>query len=364
MERIAWVIPGLIGGNFVGAVIYQDGRTEKIEGNAHGFCALDPNHKMGSFNWLTPEERGVVSELFDFQPWKKVDDTSGTAKSGPVNDIAGLAYYMNRTKRYNHYPMGRAYHLTRLVAHINKSEDVRWIDLPSERVFMDRHLHTFYFNLPGTGTRLAGHAIIEGHVHHGPAASVYGYFQGRLQKLARISWHGSSTGWVNLIGTGDFDGDGCVEIALIRNPQENGSLELWEMRYEASPSGTPFSLVLKARSEGFSNHVFGTLAARLSVVADVNFDGILDLIVPDRSRTTLRVMSFVGDQFTEIHRVELPSAVAYDMTYDSPFSYKPKRGYTLVVPLEDNTVHLVQLPNWERRRFKRPPECAGAYRPN
>ena len=79
VKRIEWLFPGASVLNSMGVVLYRDGRALKVRGNSQGFCDPDPNHKVYSSNWLTPEERHVTSRLLEFSPEMNVDESSGTA---------------------------------------------------------------------------------------------------------------------------------------------------------------------------------------------------------------------------------------------------------------------------------------------
>ena len=179
---------------------------------------------------------------------------------------------------------------------LNKAQRYRIVKLPPERVFMSRHLNPFAFGRHDRNRSLGlSVALIEGHVTRGPALSVYGYYGGRLGLIARTPWHGDKRGWIALVKAFDLDWDGCPELALVRDPQANGTLEIWQLRHEPSPDGTPFTLVKRAEAKGFSNHVFGTFSNRISAAIDADGDGTLDLVVPDQTRKVLRVMSVKGE---------------------------------------------------------------------
>ena len=363
VERIEWLFPGASVMKFLGFVLYRNGRVLRVEGNSHGFCDPDPNHKVHSNHWLTPEERGVTSRLLEFRPEMNVDDSSGTAERGPMDDTPTVGFLFARSAVNTLAALGRDYHLSSLAVLMNKAQRYRIINLPPERLFMSRHLNPFALGRDAKNRAFSlGVALIEGHISRGPALSVYGYYDGRLGLIARSPWHGDKNGWMVLAKAFDLDWDGCPELAVVRDPQADGTLEIWQLRHEPSPDGTPFTLVKRAEAKGFSNHVFGTFSNRIAVTTDLDGDGTFDLVVPDQTRKVLRVMSLKGGRLEEIHRVELPAPVAHDLTYH--VAWKDPRRVTLAVPLEDDTIRLVPLEHPQKRLQRRRPRCNAAYQPN
>ena len=360
VERIQWEFPGLYGRKVQGVVVYRDGRRINVRGDHQRLCDLEPDREVYESRWLTLEERGLDAKFLSYSQGKNADDTEGTAEADSVDETSSYAWFSNRTTILDRPVIGRGYHLTRLVIHTNKTDRNRFVDLPSDRVFMSRYVNPFSLNLHGNHHPV-GMALIEGHVAHGPALSVYGYFEGRLQLLARTPWHGDRHGWMVLVKARDLDRDGCPELAVVRDPQDKGMLEVWELRHELSPDGTPFRLVKRAEAQGFSNHVFGTASTRISLAVDADRDGIIDLIVPDRTRKFLRVMSLKDGRLEEVRLIALPAPIAHDLNFFHA-THKKVRKLTLVVPLEDSTIRLVKI-DVPRVPYKRSSEsCAAAYK--
>lgn len=360
VERVSWPVPAFHITDFIGFVTYRDGDGGILKGNGRGLCDLDIGDNARADEWLTPDEGGRTKHMLGRWPDANIDDTTSAAKPGPVDESPFMAFLANRTEVYDHRATGRAYHLTRLVAYMIPSSRYRFTDLPPDRVFMSRRTNPFAVARDGIRPVVFGFALIEAHVTRGPALSVYAYFEGRLQLLARTPWHGDRRGWLTVVQARDLDRDGCPEVAVIRDPQNSGTLEIWELRHEASTEGTPFTLVKRAEADGFSNHDYGTASARISVVLDVDGDGNNELIVPDGTRTTLRVMSLKGDRLREMFQIALPGPAKHDLAYHAT-RYDNKRALNLVVPLEDGTIRLVPVDN-PQVPFTRPSaKCTAQY---
>jgi hypothetical protein len=115
---------------------------------------------------------------------------------------------------------------------------------------------------------------------------------------------GRPNAWLNPAGIADFDGDGTLDIALVRQPHVVGRLELW--------SWSNGGLKKSAELGDVSNHAIGSRALGLSAVHDFDRDGRPDLAVPSLDRHALRLIAF-APTLREIGRVGLPARVATDM---------------------------------------------------
>lgn len=125
-----------------------------------------------------------------------------------------------------------------------------------------------------------------------------------LTVVAQSSYTGLRNRWLNIAGIADYDGDGRIDIALVRTPHIGGTLEFWSYSHLNDPAPR---LSRIAAMSGFSNHEYGSRQLNLSASLDWNDDGLIDLIVPSNDRTILRIMGFVTGQLKELDSVVLPS---------------------------------------------------------
>ena len=84
----------------------------------------------------------------------------------------------------------------------------------------------------------------------------------------------------------DFDGDGVTEVAAVVTPHLSGRLTIFQR------DGTKFER--EAERSGYSTHFIGSTVLDMSIIEDVNGDGVPDIILPSLDRDRLAVVSFAG----------------------------------------------------------------------
>jgi len=162
---------------------------------------------------------------------------------------------------------------------------------------------------------------------------IYGFVETpKLVKIAQTPFIGMSHRWLNIIGVGDFDGDGTNEIAIVVTPHIGGRLEIWELR--------DGKLVKEAEMDGFTNHINGSVVQDMSAIGDYNADGVADLAVPDDSRKSIHLLSFLGGELKEIKTLPLPARITTNIVpLTISKNFKEMSGPPgLMMGLENNTL--------------------------
>lgn len=210
------------------------------------------------------------------------------------------AWYADPTDRYPHGALGDIIEGGAIVG-----EDVFGqlyvAELGPSEVFEDLTPRVVDINGDGRNEIIT----IRSSVRSGAAVAVYGISGTRLIELAATEPIGRSNRWLNIAGIADFTGNGQPDIAIVKTPHIGGRLEIlaWERN----------ELKLVDSAEGFSNHVFGSLAQGLSAVASVNGDRIPDLILPNAARDEIRMVTAAGGRINEIAVLPLPGRVVTDI---------------------------------------------------
>lgn len=216
----------------------------------------------------------------------------GSTLATGTRDIT-RAWLAAPTKRYGHAVLGDAIEAGSLIIETTDGKS-HTVTVGDNAVFED--LAPRLADLDGDGRDEI--VVVKSYLARGAALAVIAQRKGRYRIVAETPPLGAPNRWLNPAGIADFNGDGKIDIALVRQPHVVGALELWT--FEKSSLRKTESL------DGFSNHIAGSRALDLSATADVDGDGAPDLILPSLDRSRLRVVSF-KPQAREIASIALPS---------------------------------------------------------
>ena len=111
-------------------------------------------------------------------------------------------------------------------------------------------------------------------------------------------------GTLDPIGLGDFEGKGQEQIALVASPESNGYLETYAFEGGA--------LKRKWRLYGYSSRLSGSGREGVAVLADLNGDGVTDLLLPRNDLLGLGVVTMAGGYSRPLWRTEFLTPLASD----------------------------------------------------
>lgn len=251
------------------------------------------------------------------QAWAQKLPHSQTAKG---TNIVHSVELIEPTQRYQHFVLGDQFEAAGFQVNYRDGRKATF-NLPAAEVFEDRIPRLV--DLTGDGVEEL--VVVQSHIQKGASLAIYSLAPSNVYLLAQTSYIGQSNRWLNPAGIADFDGDGRVEIALISKPHLSKELQLW--RY------TKGKLSLVSTHVGFSNHRLGSREQQLSAQADINADGITDLIVPGSNRKSLHMISFANG-FEVLRTIELAGEIA------GPVSLN---GGKLRVPLRSGKIEIFQI---------------------
>jgi hypothetical protein len=254
----------------------------------------------GSHHTLGLDEQGVT-----LAPRPTPIPPSGSGDSHPMPDeVVTLgtrniraAWFRDPTERYGHGVLGDAIEAGGLALRLDGGyREV--LDLTTEAVFEDRIPRIVDIDGDGVDEILA----VKSYTKAGAALAVIETSDRGLRMAAESEPLGQPFRWLNPAGVGDFDGDGRNEIAAVVTPHLGAVLKLYEWKDER--------IIPEHQANGFSNHAIGSSELGLSDAADMNGDGIPDLIVPDAARRNLRIVTFAFGTFRQLAEVHNTDSVS------------------------------------------------------
>ncbi|MFN2321730.1 MAG: hypothetical protein ABR510_02050 [Trueperaceae bacterium] len=197
------------------------------------------------------------------------------------------AGYDEPVERYGHFALGRPHEYARAWARTDAGRSVV-LELAEDEVFEDLAPRLVQFTEDGPTELLAIVSSRSG----GARLALLGLRGDTLEVVARSAAIGTPHRWLNPVGFADLDDDGVAEIAAVTTPHIGGVLRVY--RRDGG------RLVQIAALGGFSNHVYRSPELALSRPARV--DGRMQLLVPDVTRTSVRVIALEGDRLVETYR--------------------------------------------------------------
>ncbi|MEZ5776357.1 MAG: VCBS repeat-containing protein [Hyphomicrobiaceae bacterium] len=251
-----------------------DGSWVKLTDCEAGFCALAVKG--------TPRSESRPKDAIE---GSQIATSRGTIRR---------AYLAGATERAGTMPFGVPL-AGRLVA-VDDTNRSHVLELGLDRVFED--LSPQIADLDGDGSSEVVTAIRD--EAGGGRLAVIGLVDNDPRIIAESAPEGPGRA-VLAAAIGDLDGDGTLDIAAVADPAGEGVLTLWHYRDHRLEPGRSLP--------GFSNLVPGAPVTDLAAAADMDGDGIDDLVLPDRERTRLRVVSLAHGEVAEPGRIALPAPI-------------------------------------------------------
>lgn len=236
------------------------------------------------------------------------------SRAAAGRDIA-LAWLAEPTGRYAHGVLGDALEAGALNVTLRSGATLTH-RLPPNEVFED--LAPRIVSLMPDGREQV--VVVRSLQDKGASLAVYRIMKGRLEMMSASEPIGLPNRWLNPVGAADVDGDGKPEIVAVLTPHIGGILTVYGVAGDR--------LVEKGRVGSFSNHRIGSTEIGLSALADVDRDGIMDIVLPSADRSTLKVVTFRGGRFRTLASLPLPARA------DGNFRRLPG-DEGIVIPLDD-----------------------------
>lgn len=116
--------------------------------------------------------------------------------------------------------------------------------------------------------------------------------------------------WYHLIAAAQFIEGGPLEIAAVRTPHIGGVVEIFSLEGDR--------LIIQGSLGGYSSHQMGSRNMDSAFAGDTNGDGLIELIVPDQTQSSLAAIQFNAGELTALWTVPLGGKLSTNLTAVNP----------------------------------------------
>jgi hypothetical protein len=151
--------------------------------------------------------------------------------------------------------------------------------------------------LPIGEGRRPGVVVVKSAPRQGSSILVLGWRDAGLELLAEGPAFGQKNRWVHVIGAADLSGDGIPELIAVNTPHLTGVLVAYNRRAAA--------LIPSAKALGYSSHAVGSRNQDQAAIANMSGGGRLQIILPRQSREVLVALELSGARWEERWALQL-----------------------------------------------------------
>jgi hypothetical protein len=286
--RPTWVLPDPMSPGGAWLVALEDGSVVRVSAPADGDAVVEPEElaKLEPGEppqvQLSADGEVVVSRALDADRWFDDPTPDTRVVEAPDGTLVALS---DPTARYPHGAVGDEVEAGAISVRDPGGEVTR-IEVSDTAV------------IEGTSPLLGDLAadvrqpqilVTVSDMYEGARLVLYG-LDG--QQIAASRPIGQGYRWIHQIGVGPTGPDGETEIIAVRTPHIGGIVEAYQL--------IDGRLKLVASQLGYSSHQLGSLNLDMALLADVDGDGRLEIIVPTQDMTSLGLLERAGDGFSLI----------------------------------------------------------------
>jgi len=206
------------------------------------------------------------------------------------------AWLFQQTLDYDHEILGDAIEAKSMAVILNDDKQLN-ITLDKNHVFEDLKVRLYDIDKDKEDELF----VIKTNVNKGASLAVYKVEDEEIKQVATTGYLNRNYRWLNVVGFGDFDGNGIQNIAIVKTPHIGGYLTIYE--YADS------QLKEKYKRYGFTNHFIGSTELNMVNVNDLNNDKIDEMILVQMNARNIKIVNYKNNRYHELATIKNDSKV-------------------------------------------------------
>jgi hypothetical protein len=262
-------------------------KTVHLQNNTLYIKTKNRKYKQITFNNNQIEIQKFTPKKPEFKPKRILKHSSVTTSNKNIKH----AWLYQQTLDYDHEILGDAIE-AKSIAVILKDDTKTTLTLDDTHVFEDLKVRLYDINKDNEDELF----VIKTDPDKGASLAVYTVQDKEINLVATSGYLNRTYRWLNVIGFGDFDGNGEKNIAIVKTPHIGGYLTIYEYKNN--------QLIEKYKRYGFTNHYIGSRELDMSAVSDLNNDNIDEIILPKMNGKTIKILNYKNGRYTELKSIQ------------------------------------------------------------
>ena len=219
-------------------------------------------YKQIIFNQDQIEIKNFKPKAAAFKPRRLLRDSKVTNSNKNIKH----AWLYQQTLDYDHEILGDAIE-AKSIAVLLKDDKKLTYTLDDNHVYEDLRVTLYDIDEDNEDELF----VIKTNINKGASLAVYKIENDIINQVATSGYLNRTYRWLNIVGFGDFDGNGIKNIAIVKTPHIGGYLTVYEYKNK--------NLIEKYKRYGFTNHYIGSRELDMVAVNDLDNDNIEEMIL-------------------------------------------------------------------------------------
>ena len=240
-------------------------------------------YKQVIFNQGKIELKNFKPKKPNFKPKRILRHSTVTTSDKNIKH----AWLYRQTLDYDHEILGDAIEAKSMAILLQDDKKITY-SLDKNHVYEDLRIRLYDIDKDNEDEMF----VIKTNIENGASLAVYKVEDGIINQVATTGHLNRTYRWLNIVGFGDFDGNGITNVAIVKTPHIGGMLTIYE--YKNS------NLTEKYKRYGFTNHYIGSKELDMVAVSDLDDDKIDDMILVQMNTKDIKILNYKKSRYREL----------------------------------------------------------------